>query len=434
MFALVDCNNFYASCERLFRPDLQQTPIVVLSNNDGCVVARSAEAKALGIKMGVPFFQIRDTIQVQGVEVFSSNYTLYADLSSRVMQILEDLAPEVEIYSIDEAFLNLSGVETAVALEVFGAQIRQRIKQWTGIPVCVGIAPSKTLAKLANHAAKRYPATRGVVDLSDRERQRKLLALTPVSEVWGIGRRLSARLAEEGIHTAFDLANAQPAYIRKRYSLGVEKTVRELNGTPCLDLESVPEAKKQIVCSRSFGERITTLSDMKQAISQFTQRAAEKLRAEKQLAGILTVFIRTSHFNSAEPRYANSLTLPMVRPTQDSRDLMKYADNALRRIWQEGFRYAKAGVMLTDFLPETTRQYALFDDVSNPPPSDQWMKFHVNDSHRSDQLMKVIDRVNRSGKGKLYFARQGGERQWAMRRDNLSPAYTTRWDQLPWVK
>ncbi|GAA0685454.1 hypothetical protein GCM10009104_08820 [Marinobacterium maritimum] len=265
VFALVDCNNFYASCERLFRPDLAGKPIVVLSNNDGCIVARSAEAKALGIKMGVPVYQVERYLQQHDVAVFSSNYALYADMSARVMSILEELAPRVEIYSIDEAFLDLTGIDSIQSLDAFGTRIRQQVGQHTGIRVCVGIAPSKTLAKLANHAAKQYPATGGVVDLTNPERQRRLLALVPVSEVWGVGRRLRQRLETDGIRTALDLASANPKSIRQQYSVVLEQTVRELNGESCLSLEEITPVKQHVICSRSFGERITTFQAMRES-------------------------------------------------------------------------------------------------------------------------------------------------------------------------
>src|SRR5690554_1200098 len=321
IFALVDCNNFYASCERLFRPDLAGKPVLVLSNNDGCVVARSAETKALGIKMGVPVFQIKDLIRQHNIQVFSSNYPLYADLSSRVMRTLETLAPRVEMYSIDEAFLDLTGIESVCGLEDFGRQVKSTVEQWTGISVCIGIAPTKTLAKLANHAAKKYPATGGVVDLTSRERQQKLLAITPVNDVWGVGSRLSKRLERINVKSALDLANCPTPTIRNLFSIVLERTVRELNGEPCLELEEVPATKQQIMCSRSFGSRITTLEQMSEAIAQYTARAAEKLRQENQQAKVLTVFVQTSQFKESERAYSNSVTGELVTPSSDTREL-----------------------------------------------------------------------------------------------------------------
>lgn len=420
IFALVDCNNFYASVERLFRPDLKHTPIVVLSNNDGCVVARSPEAKALGIKMGTPFFQIQDLVRQHGIVAFSSNYALYSDISSRVMSILEELAPRVEVYSIDESFMDLSGVANAVALEDFGYQVRSTVQQWTGITVCVGIAPTKTLAKLANHAAKKYRTTGGVVDLTSTVRQQKLMSLVPVDEVWGIGRRLSHRLQVEGIKTAQDLAKSNPKWIRRNYSVVVERTVRELNGESCLSLEDVTPPKQQIICSRSFGQRITEYEDMRQAICQYTSRAAEKLRGEDRSSKVLTLFMRTNRFNPGEPQYTPSLSTELATPTADTRDLVVAAMKLLQAAWRDGYRYMKAGVMLSDFYEPGVYQPSLFDDATTRP--------------NAKALMSVLDRINNSGKGNIFLAGQGTQKAWVMKRERLSPAYTTRWDEIPLVR
>ncbi|MFC5076721.1 translesion error-prone DNA polymerase V subunit UmuC [Vibrio thalassae] len=420
VFALVDCNNFYASCEKLFRPDLKDTPVVVLSNNDGCVVARSREAKLLGIKMGVPVFQIKAEMQRHGILAFSSNYALYADLSSRVMRTLEEMAPRVEVYSIDEAFLDLTGIESVLSLVEFGQQVRERIGHWIGITVCVGIAPTKTLAKLANHAAKKYPATQGVVDLTNPDRQRRLLALVPVDDVWGVGRRLSKRLNALGITTALDLANASPRAIRDQFSVVLERTVRELNGESCIELEEIPPTKKQIVCSRSFGVKVTHFELLREAVCEYATRATEKLRKEQQQAKVLTVFIRTNPFKDNEPQYSNSASGELLIPSCDTRDFIELANHLLKRIWKDGFRYAKAGVMLSDFYDPGMFQLGLFDDIST--------------RSNSQQLMSVLDTINQSGAGKVFFAGQGTKKDWSMKREHLSPAYTTRWDQLPRVK
>ena len=420
VFALVDCNNFYASCEKLFRPDLKDTPVVVLSNNDGCVVARSREAKLLGIKMGVPVFQIKAEMQRHGILAFSSNYALYADLSSRVMRTLEEMAPRVEVYSIDEAFLDLTGIESAISLVEFGQQVRERIGHWIGITVCVGIAPTKTLAKLANHAAKKYPGTQGVVDLTNPDRQRRLLALVPVDDVWGVGRRLSKRLNALGITTALDLANASPRAIRDQFSVVLERTVRELNGESCIELEEIPPTKKQIVCSRSFGVKVTHFELLREAVCEYATRATEKLRKEQQQAKVMTVFIRTSPFKDNEPQYSNSASGELLIPSCDTRDFIELSSHLLKRIWKDGFRYAKAGVMLSDFYDPGMFQPGLFDDVST--------------RSNSQQLMSVLDTINQSGAGKVFFAGQGTKKDWSMKREHLSPAYTTRWDQLPRVR
>ena len=421
-FALVDCNNFYASCEKLFRPDIQHAAVVVLSNNDGCVVARSKEAKALGIKMGVPAFQIRDLLDSGQVLAFSSNYALYADMSARVMTTLEQLAPAVEIYSIDEAFLDLTGVNYCTNLTVFGQQIRSRILQWLGISVCVGIAPTKTLAKLANYAAKKWQKTAGVVDLTAKARQRKLMSLLPVAEVWGIGAKLTAKLNKLGIHTALDLADASPTFMRQQFSVVVSRIVRELNGESCLELEQLAPTKKEIVSSRSFGERIICKQQMQEAISEYVSRACQKLRKERQQAKQLSVFLRTSPFSDhiKDPYYANSISTSLSQPSADTRDFMSLASKLLDKIWRDGYRYAKAGVMLSDFYDDGVYQGSLFEPT---PPS-----------YHNKTLMSTIDKLNSSGKGKIWFASQGITQDWSMKRGMLSPRYTTHWQELPKVK
>lgn len=422
VFALVDCNNFYASCEKLFAPHLKEVPVLVLSNNDGCVVARSKEAKALGIKMGVPVFKIKQLIRQHKVRVFSSNYPLYADMSSRVMSTLEALAPRVEVYSIDEAFLDLSGLEQLFDLAEFGQQIKAKVDQDTGIQVCVGIAPTKTLAKLANHGAKQYPATGGVVDLTSPVRQQKLMAITSVDEVWGVGRQLTKRLNAMGIETAFDLAQTDPQLIRSQFSIVLERTVHELNGIACLELEQVPAKKKQIISSRSFGEVVTDLASMRQAVAQHASRAAEKLRAEDQQAKVLTVFIQTNRFKTDQPSYSNSATGQLPDPSNDSRALSRLALQLLQSIWKDGYRYNKAGVMLADFYGQQANQASLFESMSQKYPS--------------KKLMAVVDQINESGLGKVTLGSQGTQNTntWAMKREHLSPAYTTRWSDLPKVK
>lgn len=415
VFALVDCNNFYASCETVFRPDLKGKPVVVLSNNDGCVVARNPESKALGIKMGVPVHQIKDQIADYGVQLFSSNYALYGDMSHRVMRILAAEAPSLEVYSIDEAFLDLTGVDSCVDLTEFGLHIRQIVLQQTGITVCVGIAPTKTLAKLANHGAKKYPATRGVVDLTSPERQRKLMALVDIGDVWGVGRKLATKLNGFGIHTALELAQADPVFIRQQFSVVLERTVRELNGESCLALDDAPTTKQQIVCSRSFGKRITCCSDMREAIYSYTAKAAEKLRKESQCCQLITVFIRTSPFDTGEPYYSNSASTRLVTPTSDSRVLLSAAKRLLQAIWKDNYRYAKAGVMLADFIPVEAQQSDLFAS---------------GDSATNNKLMQLIDSLNGPGKRQVFLAGEGTGKSWNMNRQHLSPAYTTRWSDL----
>ena len=416
-FALVDANNFYASCEKLFRPDLKNKPVIVLSNNDGCVVARSKEVKALGIKTGTPIFKLQNEINKFGIALFSSNYALYGDISSRIMSVLEELAPRLEIYSIDEAFLDFSGMNANFHLETYGKHVQKTVYQYTGISVGVGIAPTKTLAKLANHAAKTYPATGGVVDLSQKSRQIKLMQITPVSEIWGVGRQISKQLELLGIKTALQLAEADPKLIRKQFSVVLERTVHELNGTSCLSLDEVSTPKKQIVSSRSFGERISEYQPMREAVASYVARAAEKLRQEKQHARSLTVFLRTNPFSEKEPYYANSATGSLRLPTDDTRDLLVLAQNLLKLIWKDGYRFMKAGIILNDFYKPDLYQPDLFDPITL--------------REKSKEMMSVLDKINNSNKGKIWFASQGIAKNWQMKRQHLSPAYTTSWDELP---
>ncbi|AJQ98822.1 translesion error-prone DNA polymerase V subunit UmuC [Hafnia paralvei] len=417
MFALVDVNSFYASCEAAFRPDLNGKPIVVLSNNDGCVIARSAEAKRLGIKMGEPYFKQKQLFEQYGVHVFSSNYSLYGDMSQRVMQLLDAMAPRVEVYSIDEAFMDLHGVSHCRSLEEFGREVREIIKLSTHLTVGVGIAPTKTLAKLANHAAKQWPKTGGVVDLSNELRQRKLMAIMPVEEVWGVGRRLSKSLRSTGIDTVLKLADMDLAYVRRNYTVVLERTVRELRGESCLDIEEVAPIKQQIVCSRSFGERITEYQDMKEAICSYAERAAEKLRGERQFCKHVSTFIKTSPFAERELYYSNLASSRLEIPTNDTRDIIKHALSCLDKIWQPGNRYQKAGIMLGDFYDKGVSQLNLFDELGPKP--------------NSEALMKVLDEINNKGRGKIWFAGQGIMKGWQMKRNMLSPAYTTRFSEIP---
>ncbi|HDH0557782.1 TPA: Y-family DNA polymerase [Klebsiella pneumoniae] len=420
MFALCDVNSFYASCETVFRPDLKGRPVVVLSNNDGCVIARSAEAKPF-VKMGEPYFKQKDMFRRHGIIAFSSNYELYADMSNRVMTTLEELSPRCEIYSIDEAFCDLTGVRNCRDLTDFGKEIRETVLRRTHLTVGVGIAQTKTLAKLANHAAKQWQRqTGGVVDLSNLERQRKLMALLPVDEVWGVGRRISKKLESMGIKTVLQLADTDIRFIRKHFNVVLERTVRELRGEPCLGLEEFAPVKQEIVCSRSFGGRITEYHEMRQAICSYASRAAEKLRGEHQYCRFISAFVKTSPFALNEPYYGNSASLKLLTPTQDSRDIITAATKCLDAIWRDGHRYQKAGVMLGDFYSQGVAQLNLFDD--NAPRKN------------SEKLMEVLDHLNaKDGRGTLYFAGQGIQTAWQMKREMLSPRYTTRFSDLPVV-
>ncbi|WP_045853560.1 translesion error-prone DNA polymerase V subunit UmuC [Raoultella terrigena] len=415
MYLLCDVNSMYASCEQLFRPDLKGKPVVVLSNNDGACVALNRPAKALGIKRGAPFFQVKDLIRKYGVTVFSSNYALYGDMSARMCAVLESLAPELTIYSIDEAFLTVSGIEASESYDEFGRRVKSTVFQHTGLTCGIGIAQTRTLAKLANHAAKTWPATKGVVVLTERHRQRKLLSLLPVSEVWGIRRKLTTRLEAMGYKTALDLADAHLPFIRKNFGVTVERTVRELNGISCISIDALP-AKEQIICSRSFGERITTRQQMHEAVCQYAERAEEKLRGERRYCRHINVFVRTSPF-SDEPYYANSASQVLITATQDTRDIVAAAVRCLDAVWRDDFRYQKAGIMLNDFTVNPG-QIDLFDEM--PPKANR------------AALMQVVDNLNHQG-NRGWFAGQGISKNWKMKRDMLSPAYTTNWKELPIV-
>ncbi|WP_410683917.1 Y-family DNA polymerase [Citrobacter europaeus] len=418
MFALVDVNSFYASCETVFRPDLKGRPVVVLSNNDGCVIARNAEAKTVGVKMGDPYFKQKDLFRRYSVVCFSSNYELYADMSSRVMFTLEELSPRCEIYSIDEAFCDLAGVRNCRVLADFGRELKDAVYQNTRLAVGVGIAQTKALAKLANHAAKKWQRqTGGVVDLSNLDRQRKLMAALPVDEVWGVGRRISKKLEAMGIKTVLDLADTDICFIRKHFNVVLESTARELRGEPCLELEEFAPVKQEIVCSRTFGERITDYDAMRQAICSYASRAAEKLRGEHQYCRFISAFVKTSPFALNEPYYGNSASMELLTPSQDSRDIINAAVKCLDKIWRDGHRYRKAGIMLGDFFSQGMAQLNFFDE--NAPRAG------------SDKLMEVLDHLNtKGGKGTLYFAGQGVQQKWQMKREMLSPRYTTRYSDI----
>lgn len=418
VFALIDCNSFYASCERVFRPDLAKTPIVVLSNNDGCVIARSYDAKPF-VKMGQPYFQIKDHLRRNGIVAFSSNYALYGDMSERVMTIIESLVPALEVYSIDEAFADLTGVPGD--LSALGRHLRSTLLKRTGIPVGVGIARTKTLAKLANHTAKRLlDITGGVVDLCDPFKRDWTLRNTDVGEVWGIGRRMKAHLEAMGIRTAMDLAKADAWMLRQKFSVVIEKTARELAGTPCLELGEADPPKQEICCSRMFGTRLTDIEPIKEAVATYTQRAAEKLRAQDSLCKKIRVSIRTGMFNAEEAKYANGALVELPYPTNDVRLMTKAATEAVNRLFRPGFKYSKAEVLLMDL-----RQPGEFTDDL----------FAQSQPTMADKVMSVLDEINgRWGKGMLRVASVPVAPGWAMRRDLMSQSYTTKLDQLWSVK
>jgi len=417
IFALVDCNNFYASCERVFNPRLEGKPIVVLSNNDGCVVARSNEAKVLGIKMGMPEFQIRPLLRAHHVHVFSSNYTLYGDLSQRVMETLEQFCPDLEIYSIDEAFLSLSGF-TSRHLTEYGRTIGSTVKRWTGIPVSVGIAETKTLAKIANRVAKRTPDMGGVCDLLACPDRDALLGRIAVEDVWGIGPNHAHMLTQHGITTALQLRQADDQWIRKRMGIVGLRLVMELRGVSCLELEQCPAPKQSLTCSRAFGKLISTLAEMEEAVSVYTSRVAEKLRRERLAAAVLTVCLTTNEFKEG-PQYSNALTLKLPVVTDTTSELIRCALQGIRAIYRDGYLYKKAGVMLTGLVPAGQTQADLFDD---------------RDRGKSKQLMSALDSINdRWGADTLHYASSGISKPWKTQCHRRSPAYTTDWNALPIV-
>ncbi len=413
VFALIDCNSFYASCERVFRPDLRRVPIVVLSNNDGCVIARSADAKPF-VKMGEPYHQIRGTLQHNGVLAFSSNYALYGDISERVMTVIESLVPALEVYSIDEAFADMTGI---VDRDALGRQVRSQVLKLTGIPTCVGIAQTKTLAKLANAAAKRWQKHNGgVLDVCEPQRRDRLLKAMAVDEVWGVGRRMNAHLTAMGIKTAWDLAQADAWTLRKQFSIVIEKTARELRGTSCLALEEAAPAKQEICSSRAFGERLRNVEPIREAVATYAARACEKLRAQGSLCKRVRVAIRTGMFNPDEAKFAKGIVCELPYPTDDTRLIIRAALQGLDAIFRQGHAYAKAEIMLLDLRQQGEFTDDLFAEVQ---------------PIAAEKVMSVLDEINsRWGRGTLRPARIPVTPEWAMKRELKSPSYTTRWDQL----
>ncbi len=415
MFALVDCNSFYASCEQVFRPDLRGKPVVVLSNNDGFIVARSPEAKALGIPDLAAYFQVEALLQKHNVAVFSSNYPLYGNLSARVMTTLRTFSPEIEIYSIDEVFLGVEGFRTD--LSAMGQNIRETLWQHVRIPVGVGIAPTKVLAKLANRAAKSIPKCNGVCVLDTQSKQQWLMQRMPVTKIWGVAKRLAVRLETLNIKTAWDLATANPKIVRRHTNVCVERIIQELNGISCLELDDAPAPKKQIFCTRSFEHKTSDLKSIQAAISLYAARATEKLRAQHHLALTLSVFLHTSPF--APNYYDKSVTIKLPYPTNDTRIITQHAKLAVGRIYQPGHDFVKAGIGLIEMVDQRFHQ------------QDLWQEPQSDNAH---SLMAVVDKINRKhGKGSLFLAAQGVNPPWAMRQCHRSPAYTTRWDQIPVV-
>lgn len=419
-FALVDCNNFYASCERVFDPKLKKQPVVVLSNNDGCIVARSGEAKALGIGMGKPFFQCRDIIEKHGVHVFSSNYTLYGNMSERVMNTLAQFTPEMEIYSIDEAFLNLSGCDHLGkhgGLTEYAHNVRATVMQWTGIPVSIGIARTKTLVKVANRLAKKSARAKGVFNLVDSPYMDKALERVCIADVWGIGRQSAKKLREKGVTNARQLRDIDDRLIRKQMGIVGLRLVYELRGISCLSLETCPPPRMGIMSSRSFGRKIESLEELKEAVTAYVTKAAIKLRKQNLAAQVLTVFLTTNPYSKDDRQYSNSVVFHLPAAINNTVELIHYAAQGVERIFKEGFRYKKAGVMLDELIPAGQIQTNLFDR---------------GNARRNKKLMETIDLVNDiMGSGTLKYAAQGSTQPWSGKCKNRSPRYTTSWKELP---
>ena len=414
MYAIVDCNNFYVSCERVFKPKWIGKPVVVLSNNDGCVIARSQESKALGIEMGALPFQNKDLFKKHGVIVCSSNYTLYGDMSFRVMEALRQFTPDMEVYSIDEAFLHL---EERFATPDYAVNIQKTVLQWTGIPVSVGIAPTKTLAKVANRIAKKNPSMKGVSILENKNQIEAVLQKLPVEDIWGIGRNISAFLNSEGIYTAWEFCQTDDTWIKKNLSVVALRTALELRGTPCLELQEIPPSKKAILSSRSFGRPVVALEDLEEALSAYTARAAEKLRRQGSLASFLEVYIETN-VHKGGPYYSDKAHVTLPQPTAYTPDLTSYAKQALLKIFCPGLKYKKVGIMLGALVPADSFQQDLF---ANRP----------EDQAKQKILMQLMDKANKnSGRKILRMASEGIEQSWQMRRANCSPHFTTQWGDL----
>ena len=419
MFALVDCNNFYASCERAFNPFWNGRPIVVLSNNDGCVIARSNEAKLLGIKMGIPAYQIKTMIEQYNIGVFSSNYTLYGDMSGRVMTMLSGYSPNIEVYSIDESFLDFSGFER-YDLKVYGEEIIRNVTQGTGIPISMGIAKTKTLAKISNKFAKKYKGYKGVCIIDSEEKRVEALKRTKVGDIWGIGHQSATKLEKHKINTAYDFSLMPQNWVRQQLTVVGERNLKELNGEPCIELEEFVHAKKQICTSRAFGEMITEIQDLEEAVSSFASICSSKLRKQKSYAQSLMVFIHTNNFREDMPQYFQNCILKLPVPTNSTPEIVHYALIALRRIFRKGYWYKKAGVIILDITPDYAFQRNIFDTV---------------DRNKHQKLMQVIDKLN-SGftKNNLTLAVQEGHRKWKLKQELLSPCYTTKLSDVIMIK
>jgi DNA polymerase V len=422
VFALQDGNNFYVSCERVFNPRLENKPVCVLSSNDGCAIARSSECKALGVKMGDPLFQLQDLVRRHGLICLSSNFALYGDLSARVLEVLSQFSPDIEPYSIDENFVRVERMRLLWPdLTQMGQAMVARVKQWVNIPTCVGFGTSKTMAKLSNHVAKKNPQFGGVFDSTSYPAKEldALLATISVGEVWGVGRRIAEKLNAMGIHTVQDLRQSSPKFIRSHFSVVMERTVAELQGISCLDLEDVAPPKQQIISSKSFGTMVSTQEELGEALTSYVTRAAEKLRAQRSVCGAVHVFVMTNRFRERDPQYCNGITIPLPNPSADTMALAGAALAGLKAIYRKGYAFKKTGVMLLDLSPAGIVQGSLFDQVEVQ-------------SRQSDVVMAALDSLNaRFGRDTVTVAAAGTQKRWVARAENRTQRFTTRWTELP---
>lgn len=419
-YALVDCNNFFVSCERLFNPKLKGKPVIVLSNNDGCAVSRSNEVKALGITMGTPYFKIKELVKKHDIQVFSSNFILYGDISNRVMDTLRTFSQDVEIYSIDEAFLDLTDFEPQ-DLTDYGQKIKKTVQKWVGIPVSIGIAKTKTLTKIASEIAKKNPKYNGVLNLSSYTNIDEFLQMIKISDVWGIGRQYTKFLLNHGIKTALNLVKCEENWVKKNLTITGLNLVKELKGISCFDFDALPPAKKSITSSRSFGTKVSEYREIKEALASYISIAAEKLRQQKLITPRILVYITTNYFNKNSPQYSNSQNLKLRQATDHTPTLIKYGEQILKKIYKPNFIYKKVGVVFLDLISKNKKQLNLFADQEK--------------TQQNEKTMKTLDFLNnRFGSGAVSFASSGIKKKWKNKKEKLSSRFTSNWDEIPKVK
>lgn len=418
MIGLIDCNNFYVSCERIFRPDLQNKPVIVLSNNDGCAISRSNEVKALGVPMGAPLFQIQRLLEAHQTAIFSSNFALYGDISARVMQLVESLVPKIEVYSIDEAFIDFSGLAD---ISKTALHIRQQIATCIGIPTCIGVAPTKTLAKVANHIAKKNPTRHGICVLKDEAEIDATLQGLEVNDLWGIGKQIASRLNQVGIRSAYQLKKTDPRWMRQNFTVVGERIIHELNGISCLELEPEAQARKSIQVSRSFAKKLKELDPIREAVASYASRLAEKLRHHELKTDTIMVSLCTNRFLEEDRKYYNSTVIKLYKPINDNYSIIKACIQGLEAIYKHGYEYQKAGITALDLIPTAQTQPTLFDQPT------------IED-HKTENLSMAIDQLNkRFGRGTIHMASCSHKLAWQDKRERKSPSYTSSWNELPVV-